>query len=109
MHLAAAAGYAGLVELLLAKGADVNAVDDSGRTPLSYAVDKHYQPVAQVLLAAHANPNAGSSDLPLTEAAYYGDMPALKLLLANGADPNINTNLSRSFRGVYGVPSWSRR
>src|SRR5208282_116425 len=59
--LAADAGYAGLAELLLAKGADANVVDGSGRTPLSYAVDKHYQPVVQLLLAAHANPNAGAS------------------------------------------------
>src|ERR1039458_6113387 len=104
LHVAAIAGYAGLVELLLAKGADVNAVDDSGRTPLSYAVDKHYQPVVQLLLAAHANPNVGTSNLPLTEAAYYGDMPALKLLLANGAASDINTNVSSDFRGTYGQP-----
>ena len=87
LHLAAAAGYTSMVELLLAKGADANAEDGEGRTPLSYAVQKHYQPVAQRLLAAHANPNAGRSDLPLAVAAYSGDMAALKLLLANGADP----------------------
>ena len=104
LHLAAIAGYAGLVQLLLAKGADVNAVDVFGRTPLSDAVDKHYQPVVQLLLAAHANPNAGTSDLPLTEAAFYGDMAALKLLLANGTASDINTNVSSDFRGTYGQP-----
>ena len=108
LHVAAIAGYAGLVELLLAKGADVNAVDTFGRTPLSYAVDKHYQPVVQLLVAAHANPNADASNLPLTEAAFYGDMPALKLLLANGAASDINTNVSSDFRGTYGQPyEWS--
>jgi ankyrin repeat protein len=108
LHLAAIAGYAGLIELLLAKGADVNAVDVFGRTPLSYAVDKHYQPVVQLLLAAHANPNAGASNLPLTEAAYYGDMPALKLLLANNAAADINTNVSPDFRQISGpnTASW---
>ena len=103
LHLAAGAGYAGLVELLLAKGAEVNAVDTFNRTPLSYAVDKHYQPVVQLVLAAHANPNAGASNLPLTEAAYYGDMPALKLLLANGADPNSNTNVTVDFGQNLGL------
>jgi len=102
LHLAAAAGYAGLVELLLAKGAEPNVVDSAGRTALSYAVQKHSQPVAELLLAAHANPNAGSSDLPLTEAAYYGDMPALKLLLANGASPNVSTSLDGSFDAIPG-------
>ena len=45
------------------------------------------------LLAAHANPNAGRLDLPLAEAAYHGDVPALKLLLANGANPNTNSTV----------------
>jgi serine/threonine-protein phosphatase 6 regulatory ankyrin repeat subunit B len=101
--LAVDAGYAGLLELLLAKGADVNAVDVFGRTPLSYAVDKHYQPVVQLLVAAHANPNAGTYNVPLTEAAYHGDMPALKLLLASGADPNINTNVTEDFGQIPGL------
>jgi len=106
LHLAAAAGYAGLVESLLAKGAEVNLADEAGRTPLSYAVDKHYLPVAQLLVAAHANPNAGSSHLPLTLAAFYGDMPALKLLLANGADPNLSTKLSADYYNrVHGLTS----
>ena len=91
LHLACDGGYAGSVELLLAKGADVNI---GSRTPLSYAVRKHYLPVARLLLAAHANPNAGRYDLPLAVAAFAGDMPVLKLLLANGANPNTNTLLS---------------
>jgi cytohesin len=101
--LAGAAGYAGLVELLLAKGADANAEDASGRTPLSYAVERRYEPVVQRLLAAHANPNAGRLILPLAMAANSGDMASLKLLLANGADPNTNApvNWNLNTRGCY--------
>jgi ankyrin repeat protein len=97
LHLAANAGYSGMVELLLTKGTDVNAEDGEGRTPLSYAVEKHYQPVAQRLLAAHANPNAGQLNLPLAVAANSGDMATLKLLLASGADPNTNAMVNWSF------------
>ena len=97
LHLAASAGYASLVELLLAKGADANAVDGADRTALSYAAQKRYGAVLQLLLAAHANPNAGRFDLPLLVAACLGDVPALKLLLANGADPNATNALSYSF------------
>jgi ankyrin repeat protein/N-acetylneuraminic acid mutarotase len=106
LHLAAVGGYTGMAELLLAKGADPNVVDgngDTGRTPLSYATQKHYEAVLKLLLAAHANPDAGGVDLPLATAAYDGDLTALKLLLANGADPNTNTMVNRSLstRGNY--------
>jgi cytohesin len=103
LHLAAGAGYRAMVELLLAKGADANVVDGPGQTPLSYAVAGHYQPVVQLLVGAHANPNAGSWNLPVTEAAYYGDMPALKLLLASGAASDINTNVTGDFWQIPGV------
>jgi ankyrin repeat protein/N-acetylneuraminic acid mutarotase len=55
----------------------------------------------QLLLAAHANPNAGRVNLPLARAAFEGDLPSLKLLLANGADPNTNSmvNWSVNTRG----------
>jgi len=93
-----------MVDLLLAKGAAVDVVDDDrGRTPLSYAEAKHSQSLVQLLLAAHANPNAGTRDLPLTLAAYYGDIPALKLLLANGADANAATNVSGEFKQIHGL------
>ena len=100
LHLAASLGYSGMVELLLAKGADVNAEDSGGRTALSYAVQNHYQALVQVLLAAHADANAGRLNLPLATAAYQGDLPALKLLLANGADPNTNSAVNWSVRGA---------
>jgi ankyrin repeat protein/N-acetylneuraminic acid mutarotase len=104
--LTANAGYSGMVELLLAKGADANAEDGEGQTVLSYAVQSRYQAVLQALLAAHANPNAGRISLPLATAAYQGDMAALKLLLANGADPNTNSQLRANVAtrsGNYGL------
>jgi cytohesin len=97
LHLAANAGYSGIVELLLAKGAEANTGDGDGRTPLSYAAQKHYLAILQALLAAHANPNGGRFNLPLATAAYAGDMPALKLLLDNGADPNTNSTVNWQF------------
>jgi ankyrin repeat protein len=99
LHLAVAAGYTGLVDGLLAKGADPNTEDGNGRTPMSYAADRHNDSVVQRLLAAHANPNAGSQDLPLALAAYSGDLGTLKLLLANGADPMTNAMFGYAFNG----------
>jgi ankyrin repeat protein len=39
LHLAADKGHKAVVELLISRGADVNAKDYYGRTPLSYAED----------------------------------------------------------------------
>ena len=40
MHSAAREGHKEVIELLIAKGADVNAKDDDGATPLDMADDK---------------------------------------------------------------------
>jgi ankyrin repeat protein len=93
--IAATRGDQPLVELLLSKGAQVDAEDKDGRTPLSLAAQNQSEPVVTHLLAAHANPNAGRLDLPLAEAAFAGDITILKLLLANGADPNTNSMFDR--------------
>ncbi len=93
--IAATRGDQPLVELLLSKGAQVNAEDKDGRTPLSLAAQNQSEPVVKHLLAAHANPNASRLDLPLAEAAFAGDITTLKLLLANGADPNTNSMFDR--------------
>jgi hypothetical protein len=39
LHRAAYHGHKEIVELLIAKGADVNAKDDDGKTPLNWAID----------------------------------------------------------------------
>ena len=40
MHSAAREGHKEVIELLIAKGADMNAKDDDGTTPLDMADDK---------------------------------------------------------------------
>lgn len=46
-----------IVEQLIAKGADVNAMDASGRAPLYWAVMKQYENVTQTLIENGANLN----------------------------------------------------
>lgn len=62
-------------------------------------------PLAQVLLQAGANPNDG---VTLTIAASGGDLPALELLIAHGADVNFPWATDGS-SPLYSILGWSRK
>lgn len=86
-----------LVSLLLKKGADVNAADNSGMTPLM-RVPRTGQPsgratgsvILSLLLARGADVHARSLDdnTALTWAADKGDLKVVRSLLRHGADVN---------------------
>jgi ankyrin repeat protein len=75
--------------LLLEHGADVNAKSLDGRTPLMVAAARAgSSAVLTVLLDKGADPNVDLEGLTaLSEAAYAADLPAMRLLIARGADP----------------------
>jgi len=92
LHEAAAAGQKEVVELLIAKGAHVNARDVGGATPLHYAGinRKGVRGVAELLIAKGADVNAkgDTGDTPLNWAARRGHREDVELLIAMGADIN---------------------
>ncbi|HTI99757.1 MAG TPA: ankyrin repeat domain-containing protein, partial [Dongiaceae bacterium] len=77
-----------MVQSLLAAGAQVDAENDSGRTPLSYAAKNRSPEIALVLLKAGANVNGGKLDAPLLAAIAGNNPDTAKVLLEAGADPN---------------------
>lgn len=82
LHLAAAAGHEGSVKILLNGGADIDAVDSSGRTPLCYAIDSGELSCVNTLLGAGASMAAPA----LHCAARHQTADVLRLLLDKGAD-----------------------
>jgi ankyrin repeat protein/beta-lactamase regulating signal transducer with metallopeptidase domain len=90
IHLAAHAGDLARVKTLIEKGADVNARDKRGNTPLFSAVLAKTDEVARFLIANGADVNA-QDDLgmtPLLSAAGGGSKKVIELLIAKGADVN---------------------
>jgi ankyrin repeat protein len=57
LHHASSSGSVGLAKLLIDKGADVNALDNKGTTPLILAVEKNSLPIAKLLLERGADVN----------------------------------------------------
>lgn len=90
LHLAARAGHAALVELLLAHGANVGARDYGGGTALHAAAGEGRLDAARALMAHGAKLNAldESGRTPLHLAVHGGHLPVAELLLTQGADPN---------------------
>jgi ankyrin repeat protein len=89
-----------LVKILLNRGADPNAQDSDGDTPLlctasgCCAGGENAVEVAQLLLSnkAHVNIKNNDGDTPLLNAAAEGRYKMVKLLVANGANVNAQNN-----------------
>jgi ankyrin repeat protein len=83
-------GHTEIVKILLANGANANAKDSDGFTPLMLAALKGYTDLARTLLGNGADVNAKDKDggTALLRAAASGHTEIVKILLANGADVN---------------------
>ncbi len=90
-------GNVAQVSALLAQGAEVNAKDTNGDTPLHDAAYYSSKAVAEALIAHGANVNAENAkgETPLHNAALHGNQAVTEALLAHGADVNA--------KNAYGV------
>ena len=91
MHKAAGFGYNEIIQLLIDEGAEVNAADVDGDTPMDYANQAKQNATAN-LLQQHGGKTADELKEILKgsihDAAISGEIEAVKLHLANGADVN---------------------
>ena len=86
MHLAAASGHADCLRLLLDAGADKDAVDRFGRTPLAEAVLNGKDDVIRLLKCHHARLHLPRTAETLCYAASVGDAHLIRRYCDAGAD-----------------------
>ncbi len=90
IHAAAYIGDSNAVQHLLSRGADINAMDEHGRTALSLAAGEGNMAVAELLIARGAEVDRGKEDswlpTPLYAAAERGQTGMVKLLIRHGAN-----------------------
>ena len=89
IHDAAMKGDIAAITTALDSGADVNAIDMVGASPLYWAAQGGHLTAAKLLIERGADVN-GKTNLgqPLTAAVRKDRIELITLLLANGADPN---------------------
>jgi ankyrin repeat protein len=101
LHLAAFFGHEEAVELLLERGAEVDAVArnrDLQVAPLHSAAAGAHAKIVAILLEHGAEPNArqGGGFTPLHSAAQNGDRESVEALLESGADPSLANDEGRT-------------
>lgn len=98
LHFLAVEGFAEGVHFLAARGADVDAVNEFGDSPLVDVAALGNDEIADTLLRQRANPNASSAtrDNVLHCAVRSGNARLVSLLLKAGANPRYLTDLGES-------------
>lgn len=92
LHIAAGSFMPDVVAMLIARGADTNALDDRGTTPLMNAAKAGDDRAAEQLFESGAKPNLVTRQMRWTAlmfAARYRRIAVLERLIANGADPEL--------------------
>ena len=118
LHGAATFGHKEIVELLIAKGADLNAKGGiiDGTTPLHESASNGHWEVAEVLIAKGADVNAKQENgrTPLHTASHNGHKEVVELLISKGADLNAmhvtgGTPLNSAEKAIAYIPEFYER
>ncbi|MHC4752373.1 MAG: ankyrin repeat domain-containing protein, partial [Planctomycetota bacterium] len=97
LHKAAVGGDIEQVKMLISKGTDVNAKDESGMTTLHRVSNQGQKDIAELLIAKGADIEAKNNDgrTPLHIASHQGQKEVAEMLISKGADINAKDNGGR--------------
>jgi ankyrin repeat protein len=111
LHVAAQCGHAKVAKLLLSAGANVASRDAAGFTPLHIAAAKGYAAIACKLVAAGADLYSVTYHrrlTPLMVAADFGQLEAVQVLVASGADSQqALVDAARKAAGKRHMATWA--
>jgi ankyrin repeat protein len=93
LHCASKKGDRAILEFLISKGADLNAVDGEGNSPLSLAIEYEHPEIVEALLRHGAQPIAESeiTQIRFVSAAKKGNTSKMSEFLSKGAEINGKT------------------
>ncbi|XP_068915792.1 uncharacterized protein [Tenebrio molitor] len=93
LHFAAMQSKTYAVQILIEKGASVNAVTADNETPLHWASESRNLETVELLIEKGASVNAVTNDnkTPLHCASEFGDLQTVELLIEKGASVNAVT------------------
>lgn len=100
VHIVAQRRDAVWIGFLTQRGANPNAANNAGVTPLMISANLGHIEGVEALLKAGAKVDvaSGAGETPLIGAVHRRDVELVRLLLENGADPDRNDNSGRSAR-----------
>lgn len=100
LHIVTRARSVPWINLMVQAGADVNARNNAGLSPLQIAASANFLDGVEVLLyhKARVDDPDQSGETPLIGAVHTHNLQLVRLLLDNGADPDRPDNSGRSAR-----------
>ena len=110
LHEAALKGQTEIADILVSKGANVDARDKTGATPLHQAALKGNLAIARLLLdhGAAVDARDGDGGTPLLDAVISGHTEVAALLLDRGADREARDTGEPGATPLYHAAAWGR-